>query len=282
MKRRSQRGFTFIEMIVALSIFGLVMTGLYATFHVAQQGMEAGKVRAETSQIGRVVLDEIGRDLMNVYPLHVDSEEVDPELVESLEGVTIDLVFIGEDHPPRSSEEKEQDSLSLVTCREPKPGENQVGFDLMEVTYLIDDDPATPESGLVKIINRVPGLAAETTEPEVEEFSDRVVSLNFRYLNPETQEWEDEWISGSTLPQAVEISLEIDPVDERAEPVFTMGVVRLRNLVGTAGAQPRKSTKEGGEKPPEQQEPEGGEPGSGPEVPGPAAGVSPGMGGGRP
>ena len=66
-----QSGFTVIEMVVSMAIFGIVMGSIYGLLHVARGGRINTSQRTEVLQGVRVALNAIGRDAINAgvgYP----------------------------------------------------------------------------------------------------------------------------------------------------------------------------------------------------------------------
>jgi len=98
---------------------------------------------------------------------------------------------------------------------------------LSRVRYYLDIDDATPEEGLMRVENRYLDLTDSEAAQHVEEVSALVQSLNFRYYDPEEEEWFETW-EEETPPTAVEVTLVVaDPRDE-LEPLFMYSVVNLR------------------------------------------------------
>jgi prepilin-type N-terminal cleavage/methylation domain-containing protein len=132
--RRS--GFTLIEILIAVTIFGIISMAVYSTFRVGLTSYEAGRERMVVTQTGRVALDLLTRDLRSLYYLgprlyngnviaqtlnrarerwlreqagrtdgSSDKEKKEEKL---LPAVPIDLTIIGEDH-------EDADALTFVT-----------------------------------------------------------------------------------------------------------------------------------------------------------------------
>jgi len=69
MKRFSSRGFTLMELLIALTLLGLVMTILYGALRIGIRSWEAGEQRAVAADDRRQVLGFLKRELSQVYPL---------------------------------------------------------------------------------------------------------------------------------------------------------------------------------------------------------------------
>jgi general secretion pathway protein J len=78
-----QRGFTLIEIIVAISIFAVLMTTLYASFNAVVGRNEAIEEGRELYEMARNCMERISRDLAAVYverpPLYSVPDIDDPE-----------------------------------------------------------------------------------------------------------------------------------------------------------------------------------------------------------
>lgn len=66
-RRRASRGFTLLEVLVAMTIFTVLASALYATFSTAMRAYEVGMESGEILQIGRFSIDTVARDIKSVY-----------------------------------------------------------------------------------------------------------------------------------------------------------------------------------------------------------------------
>lgn len=65
MKRSA--GFTLIEVLIAISITAIVLSAVYGIFTSVFQAREQAMVESETSQLGRVLFERIGRELRGAW-----------------------------------------------------------------------------------------------------------------------------------------------------------------------------------------------------------------------
>ena len=189
-KAANQRGFTLMELLLALAIFGLMSamaySGLSATLN-AQASIEAASARTQSLQsaIFRIQTDleqTVGRSIRDEFG---DSQ---PALLGSAEnGIT--FTHDGWRNPlqePRSS--------------------------LQRVGYRLDD-----EGKLLRLHWRVLDRAQDSAPIEIT-LVENITSMEWRYLNA-TQEWIDRWpppnlnalgeeTDNVNLPRAVELRLE--------------------------------------------------------------------------
>jgi general secretion pathway protein J len=64
-----QGGFTLLELLIALTLLGLITVMLYGGLHLAIRGAEIGERRAEASEQIRLIQSFIRREVSQVYPL---------------------------------------------------------------------------------------------------------------------------------------------------------------------------------------------------------------------
>lgn len=58
-----QSGFTLTEMVVAITIFVLIITAVYSAYILSQQGYREGERAAEITQNGRIILERLTREM---------------------------------------------------------------------------------------------------------------------------------------------------------------------------------------------------------------------------
>jgi type IV pilus assembly protein PilW len=78
-----QRGFTIIEMLISLSIFFLVLAGMFSVFGPSNALHAAGQRKVDVQQSGRVAMDMIVRQIRmaGYYPENFDRPDVLANLV---------------------------------------------------------------------------------------------------------------------------------------------------------------------------------------------------------
>lgn len=250
----NQRGFTLLELIVALSIFALLLSGVYGTFRAAERALDRVDTQSDAFQLTRALLGQIRGDFANLYPLRMAATtaegepyvpEVEPEA--ELEGVAAQpatekqLAFVHENEVD-DRESLDLDTISFVSASVDPAGTSVLAYDLAEITYYVDGDESTPEQGLVKMTNYLPGLAAEPVEPTTTEISREVVSLNFRFWDKTEGDWVEEWESQDGLPPMIEVTLGLVR-EEGSPPQLVQAVFEPRS---TGLPEPASGAKAGG------------------------------------
>ena len=89
---RSSRGFTLLELLLAMTALALVTTICYAAFNLGIRAMQAGEVAVVTAQRLRVASDVIIRQLKSAVPYAVRNE--DEDVYPFIFGTATSLTFI--------------------------------------------------------------------------------------------------------------------------------------------------------------------------------------------
>ncbi len=222
-RRRNGRrkGLTLVELVVVMVLLlfiGLAVGGLVRSVQMTESSiMET----AEINQTGRVVLQRMIAELSSALPLPVPVEEatllLSPAGIEGAMDATATptvLAFYHEDAID-SVLGLDMDTLRFTTTHADPRRSPTPQADVVEVAYFVDTDPQTPEQGLVRSEGTLPGLLPEDALPlqtPTEVLSDRIVSLNFRFYDPDTGEWLETWDLTDVLPALVEVRVGVAPV----------------------------------------------------------------------
>lgn len=196
---RRARGFTLLEVLIALSIVGLLLTIAFGGLRVAMAAWRQGEDRAEAHQHVRAVAYTLSRALGAAYPYR-GTRGLSPDSV---------VLFGGGDK-----------RLEFVTQAAPLPLQVPVAFTAV-VIALEDGD----ETGLVVRERPLPNRDP-FTEGTVVMRDPSVTSLAFKFLTEEG-EWVDTWDGqeAKTIPRAVQLRLGVT-VNARAQvlPPLTVTV----------------------------------------------------------
>jgi type II secretion system protein J len=182
---RTCRGFTFLELIISLTIFSLVAVIAYATLNLGARAADRGEARTVENQRSRAAIALIARHVKSAYPLAL---QADGETFVYFYGDPDEISFISAGGRPESG------GLEKITyfLRE---RQGQRGL------WVRTSAPALPADLLE---DREGGLVQEAQVlPEVE-------SLTWEYLgkDQDREEWRESW-SGKEerkLPLAIRLS----------------------------------------------------------------------------
>ncbi len=194
------RGFTLLELMVAMTLFTIVMGAAYSLFDSAQAiSSDAGKV-SRNQQEARFVLETLRRDLQGVVGMGMYDQES-----ESTEDSVYQ--FLGSDD---GSEEEPRDEIQFLALNRDTLYSTSPESDLtMTRYYLVEKGENPTVQSLVRIKNAalLSSDSLQDEEEEAEEIGPNVMNVNFRYFDGE--DWQDSWNSSLslTLPKAIEVTV---------------------------------------------------------------------------
>jgi general secretion pathway protein J len=192
--RTSQsKGFTLLEVLLALAILAMIVTAIYSSFSTAGRNIESAETIRDGTDLARTLIARLANDIANVY----------------VNGNLNETFFYGS-KLERDEDKQRFDSIYLTTLTNQrylsqKSDANSKEMDLWEVGYFFQDKP----DGKGKVLMRKEKREISKDMPRREggidyELTDTVEGLRLRYSNGAT--WADEW-NQSGLPKAVEIVL---------------------------------------------------------------------------
>ena len=179
LRRARGRGFTLIEVVLALSIAAAVLVIVFAGLRVGLAGWSKGEARAAQLDHARGVLVLLERTLEGAFPYrYVPAEQR-----------AVRVLFEG--HPDR---------VTFAPLAPPFPGGGPIAFTAVSLSG--------EAAGLTLRQQALPnflapdGLAPLLVDPET-------TGVRFRYLRGQSGAWQDEWDMGreESIPRAVEITL---------------------------------------------------------------------------
>lgn len=194
-----RRGLTLIELLVALTITGLVMSAGYGALSVMVD--RRAHLMAETNQIANAAAKR--RFLVNM----LKGARLTVEGDATFEGLQ------GEDG------DRPDDALTFMT-NAPTP----LGTQETIVRLYVDRDEKTPESGVtVELRDRKAGV------PQRIEIDPHATGLQIRYLSGVfgQRAWLESWVSTTVVPSAVMLTLSNEQPDSLVALLRPPMVVRL-------------------------------------------------------
>ena len=206
-RRNRPRGFTLLEMTIALAMVAILGASLYASMSVAFRARDTARRQTEAARDATIALDVIAAELANVLPPNGNGRLAGPFYGTSAGSPewptdTMDFHALGRD-PPAVHAAAPGPFARAGGLDEPDPLAD--GARWVQIAVRADTDPPA----LVRSVNR--NLLATVQETPVEEvLLTGVRSLGLRYFDGYA--WEEEWDStarGDSLPLAVEVTLEL-------------------------------------------------------------------------
>jgi type II secretion system protein J len=193
------RGFTLLEVLMAMAMMSVLAVSLFSTLHVAFRARQAAQAALEPMHKLSLSLNMVADELRGALPIT---------------GM-LALEFIGEDN--QTGQGLANDSILFYTARTHAPWEgHDTGF--REVEILLVPDPDENDVQMLVRHTRPTPLTPVRPEPDELVICRGVRSLTVQYYDGST--WRDEWDSeteGAMLPYAVQLTLELMPDPDRVQ-----------------------------------------------------------------
>jgi len=218
-----RRGFTLVEIVMAISILSVMMLISFFSFDAIVQSWRAGQEMSNTMGQADYVIDQVVSGLRSAYY---------PDLGKQDYKYGFSLISDGDDETAR-------DSISWVKMGPALVGEecgfaespHRISLSVFEGGRNGDD-----EKGLALRAWRI-DLQLEDFKPE-EEVTDfilapRVIGMNCRVLDKtqpkknDLPNWQDEWKFSNSIPKAVELTLYMEPLKEGEDPLEIKRIIEI-------------------------------------------------------
>ncbi|NIP29887.1 MAG: prepilin-type N-terminal cleavage/methylation domain-containing protein [Candidatus Dadabacteria bacterium] len=214
--RDSEPGFTLIEILITVSISGVVLTLLYSSFFQVINAKDRIEEKNEVSHEVRLIFSRISRDLTNVYQRGKTYGSTTPKVpyfLGTIENDNSKLVFT---------------SLARDTIF------NKNQSDQTEISYYLVpvDKDETSEEKLFALVRKDNPFIGQEDKGIVFPISERVAIFNINFLNEQSfddlgegvqQEWDSSAVN--SLPKAVEINLALR--NNRGENEYFSQIISL-------------------------------------------------------
>ena len=200
--RAAEHGFTLLELLIAITLLGLLMAALFAGLRLGARVWETADARLDASARLQIVQDFIRQRLGETLPL----EAVPPELAEV--GVSEPL-FLGR--------------AEAVRFASPLPENLGAGIYLMELA-LADSGHADGSGNLLLRWRPLEPdqQTAERVEPEERVLIENIEALELSYfgtVDPEQPpDWWQAWEGQPELPRLIRLRVRFADGDERRWP----------------------------------------------------------------
>jgi general secretion pathway protein J len=189
MKGIGARGFTLVELLVAITIFSILAVMAYGGLNSVLHARQAIEVQSKRLQALQQTMLFLSRDLSQLAPRAIRDE-------------------YGERQPPLLGQTDKQPGLEFTHAGWSNPAW-QPRSTLQRVSYVIEDQQLIRYSWTM--LDRAPD-----SKPYRFPLLDRVLSMKLRFMDAK-QNWQLQWPLPSTdpatqmnLPQAVEVVVELE------------------------------------------------------------------------
>ncbi len=188
----SNKGFTLLEVLLAVFIGAIVLTVLYASFFQIINAKDSAEDKLELYHEARVILSKMTDDLSMIYPRG---------MVYPVQGSFASSFFVGR------VDDAEHSSIDFTSLSH-IGGIGSRDSDQAQISYYLQP---IPQSDLFFLRRRENPNFGNNSSGLDYPLSERVVGFNLMYMRPDDGQFITEWDSVQTnsLPKAVEISLTI-------------------------------------------------------------------------
>jgi len=212
------KGFTLLEILVAISIVGIIMAAVYGAYTSNLEGIQAARGSSQLSQTARIVFDRMSKDLESAYLGGGFSKKL-----------AFGMVADDEEIDGRPADKIDFTALSHLVSQE-----NGLQTDLCELGYSIKEDPA---NGPFILYRRDSGIVDDDlgSGGRVEELARMVAGLDLKFQDKSGSEFED-WNTledphKNTLPSLVQIRLILKDKQGREHTYITSVHPELAELI---------------------------------------------------
>ncbi len=223
MRNILQKGFTLLEVLIAVAILGVIMTLIWSSSSQSFKAKERTEQRDAVFQNGRVVLRKISDDLAVAFlskKVAGEGTGAGSEQAALLSGTK--TFFIGDDQGA-------QDSLKFTSLSHMRLYKQAKECDQVKISYEV---VPSDEPGVYNLIRRADPWLDNTTDVKGKPLVlvEGIREFNLEYYHPTKREWMKAWNSemvdwSMKLPMAVKIGIAFpDPDDEDAEITLSTAV----------------------------------------------------------
>jgi len=212
----NESGFTLVEVLVAVAVLMIVIGAIYGAFRAGNQSSVMVQEDADLHQTARVLLGRMTSELSSVYTL----------ASVGTSGCAIQGTSAADNGYPAGF-----DTLTFATLsHQPCCPVSQNG-DVCTVTYSAQCTSDGTPTGLFLTEDYTMGLSSAVTSSSAlpsMQVSPLVVGMICTYLDPTTNEWQDDWVNQTTLPSAVRIELILQTQRKGAQPISVASTINLK------------------------------------------------------
>lgn len=217
--QKSRLGFTLVEIMIALSLLGLLTVMLFTSFHTVTRSWEVGREVIDASGHSDYLMEQLTAALRSAYTpgsgekyglIFTDDGE-DVRAHDVIEWTKVGPALVGED-----AEFAYVPHRIRVLITEPD-GDFPGGFTVRAWRQDLQLEDFNPDEDTAELC-----------------LSPKVIGFNCRMLDPDQERnaedeinWIDEWTKTNMLPTAVELTLWMEPPEEDSEPIESRRIVEI-------------------------------------------------------
>ncbi|MCQ8105036.1 prepilin-type N-terminal cleavage/methylation domain-containing protein [Methylomonas sp. SURF-2] len=207
MRLAGRHGFTLIEVLIAMTLLGVMVVLLFSCLRIAAESWNAGENKMASVNQKAVVYQFFKRHLTSIRPMPVmnSAQDAIPDGAQVFQGFAQNLTFVA--GLPASSARKGLQIFNVVL----DPAGAMVRVTL--TPYRLTDADRAPD------------------KPEV--LLERVADLRFAYFGKieefDEPRWQQEWLVPDRLPSLIKVSIALQDGSYWPDMVFDLKISRAAN-----------------------------------------------------
>lgn len=220
--RSSAKGFTLIEMLIAISLLGIMVVLLFASLRIAAESWNSGEAKISEVNQKAVVYQFFKRHLSATKPFPVIRDNLDQGNLEQT-------------NQPQESQEPQKlafdgfpESIRFVSAL--PAASARKGLQI----FFVGLDPKQPS---VLKVTLMPYRQAETNPNDAEQVTllENIKNFKISYLgsaadnNDDTSGWQQTWQNAGQLPKLVKISISLNDGSFWPDMIFALKITGQPN-----------------------------------------------------
>jgi prepilin-type N-terminal cleavage/methylation domain-containing protein len=213
------KGFTLMEVLIAIFILVTVLSTIYASYTGTLRIVEETQSQAEIYQVARIALERITEDLESLY---ISTKTRDA--LSGPAGLEDDEELVGFEGEANEIAGERADSMRFFSRAHLVFGEQDLPCGTAEIGYYVEEDD-TAESLVLYRTDRLKVEEALEERAGGLPLCEGLASVGFTYFDADGEEYEDWEEPEKGAPRIVSISLEfVNPSDEENPLKFVTSV----------------------------------------------------------
>lgn len=225
LKRWNANGFTLIEMLIAISLLGIMVVLLFASLRIAAESWNSGEAKISEVNKKAVVYQFFKRHLSNVKPLPAIQDNPTQQSQEQ-----------DAQEPPKLAFQGLPQSIRFVSAL--PAASARKGLQIFQVEL----DPRQP-SILKVTLSPYRQTENNSADPEPVVLLERIKNFKISYLgsatdaNDGTGSWLDNWQDAAQLPKLVKVGIALEDGSFWPDMIFPLKISGQASADALAGEQ---------------------------------------------